>query len=70
MREPSPGPHGRVAASCAAVEAELVEARAEAAGVRCQLEQARPKPPRTRWGRSLAWRKTAGVITGLISPKR
>jgi thioesterase domain-containing protein len=40
------------------VETELVTARAEAAGLRCQLEKARPKPPksdppRTRWQRLL-----------------
>lgn len=36
-----------------AVEAELVTLRVEAAGLRCQIEQARPKPPRTRWRRFL-----------------
>jgi hypothetical protein len=44
-----------------AVEAELVEARVEAAGLRCRLEQARPKPapdsPRSPWRRFLAWRR-------------
>jgi hypothetical protein len=40
------------------VEGELIAARVEAAGLRCQLEQARPKPatpdpPRTRW--SVPW---------------
>jgi thioesterase domain-containing protein len=40
------------------VEAELVTARAEAAGLRCQLEKPLPKPPksdppRTRWQRLL-----------------
>src|ERR1051325_2111163 len=32
------------------LQADLVKARIEAAGLRCQLEQARSKPPRTRWG--------------------
>jgi hypothetical protein len=40
------------------IEAELATARAEAVGLRCQLEQARPKPAepeptRTRWQRLL-----------------
>jgi hypothetical protein len=35
------------------LQADLVKAHIEAAGLRCQLEQARPKPPRTRWGRLL-----------------
>ena len=35
------------------VEAEVLTARADAVGLRYQLEQARPKPPRTRWGRLL-----------------
>ena len=43
----------RVEQQLTAVEVQLVTARAEVAGVRCQLEQARPKPPRTRWGRLL-----------------
>jgi chromosome segregation ATPase len=44
-----------------AVEADLVKARVEAAGLRCRLEQARPKlvtePPRSPWRRFLAWRR-------------
>ena len=43
----------RVEQQLTAVEVQLVTARAEVAGLRCQLEQARPKPPRTRWGRLL-----------------
>ena len=43
----------RVEQQLTAVEVQLVTARAEVAGVRCQLERARPKPPRTRWGRLL-----------------
>ena len=35
------------------VEAEVLTARADAVRLRCQLEQARPKPPRTRLGRLL-----------------
>jgi hypothetical protein len=42
-----------------AVEGELIAARVEAAGLRCQLEQARPKPvpepPRSPWRRFLGW---------------
>ena len=43
-----------------AVEAELVEARVEAAGLRCKLEQARkavPDSPHSPWRRFLAWRR-------------
>jgi hypothetical protein len=42
-----------------AVEGELIAARVEAAGLRCRLELARPKPvteaPRSAWDRLLAW---------------
>lgn len=38
------------------VETDLLTARADAAGLRCLLEQARPKPPRTRWQRLLRGR--------------
>ena len=31
------------------LQADLVKARIEAAGLRFQLEQARPRPPRTSW---------------------
>lgn len=41
----------RVEQQLTTIEAELIAARVEAAGLRCQLEQARPKPPSTRWGR-------------------
>jgi len=46
----------------AGVEAEHIDARAEAAGLRCQLETARKpspatKPPRTRWQRFRPWRR-------------
>jgi len=45
----------------AAVEGELIAARVETAGLRCRLEQARPKqvtePPRSPWRRFLAWRR-------------
>ena len=39
----------RIEQQLTAVEAELVTARTEAVGLRCLLEQARPKPPKTRW---------------------
>ena len=45
----------------AGVEAELVEARAKAAGLRCLLErQASPRTerPHTRWQRLQAWRRS------------
>jgi len=32
------------------LQSDLVKAHVEAAGLRWQLEQARPRPPRTRWG--------------------
>jgi hypothetical protein len=52
------------------IEVDLIKARVEPAGLRCQLEQARPSRPdlpRSPWRRFLGWRR-AGVIS--ISARR